>query len=459
MSEAKTETKTRKMTEGNPLTTVLLFAIPMIFSNLFQQFYNVIDTIIVGNQLGTDALAAVGSASSITAVFVQLATGLALGGSIVIAQFFGAGRNEKIWQCTTTSTIFSTGVALVATIIIWIFARPLLLLVNTPEEIVSMGVSYLRLYFLGCVPIFIYNALNGVYVALGDSKTPLRFLIISSVINVLLDLFFIIGLHKGVGGAAFATAISQVVAAAMAIRDIPKLLSEFERDKEMPFFDRKLLATMLRFALPSALQQSIVSVGSVVVQATINSFGAAVIAGSAAAAKVVNLATAIPINYSNAFSNYVGQNIGAGKYERIWPGLRASILSCGALSCFMTLLFEVFPEGIISLFVQKEETDIEQVMAVGVDYIRVVGAFLIVFSTFMIVKAVFKGSGDMGWFIWVTLLSFFIRLVLTVGFADVFGVEIIWWAFCAGWTIALLVSIARYLQGGWRKKSIVKRGT
>ena len=125
----------------------------------------------------------------------------------------------------------------------------------------------------------------------------------------------------------------------------------------------------------------------------------------------------------------------------------------------MTLLFEVFPEGIISLFVQKEETDIEQVMAVGVDYIRVVGAFLIVFSTFMIVKAVFKGSGDMGWFIWVTLLSFFIRLVLTVGFADVFGVEIIWWAFCAGWTIALLVSIARYLQGGWRKKSIVKRGT
>ena len=214
--------------------------------------------------------------------------------------------------------------------------------------------------------------------------------------------------------------------------------------------------TMLRFALPSALQQSIVSVGSVVVQATINSFGSAVIAGSAAAAKVVNLATAIPINYSNAFSNYVGQNIGAGKYKRIWPGLRASIVSCGVLSLFMTLLFELFPKQIISLFIQKDEADIVQVMAVGEDYIRVVGAFLIVFSIFMLVKAVFKGSGDMGWFIMVTLLSFFIRLVLTVGFADVFGVEIIWWAFCAGWTIAMFVSIARYLQGGWRKKSIVK---
>lgn len=452
----ETKTKTHKMTEGNPLTTILLFAIPMILSNLFQQLYNVIDTIIVGKQLGTDALAAVGSASSITAVFVQLATGLALGGSIVIAQYFGAGKGEKIWQCTTTSSIFSAGVALASTVIIWIAAEPLLILVNTPEEIVSMGVSYLRLYFLGCIPMFVYNALNGVYVALGDSQTPLRFLIISSVINVILDIFFIVGLHSGVGGAALATAISQAVAAVMAIKDVPKLLKEFEHDKEMSFFDRKLLGTMLRFALPSALQQSIVSVGSVVVQATINSFGASVIAGSAAATKVVNLATTIPVNYGNALSNYVGQNIGAGKQERIWPGLRASILCCGLISLVMTAVFEVFPETIISLFVEKSEADIAQVMSVGSAYLQVVGAFLLVFSTFMLVKSVFKGSGDMGWFILVTLLSFFIRLVLTVGFAHVFGVNIIWWAFCAGWTIALVVTVARYLQGGWRKKSIVK---
>lgn len=459
MSETRIGSKTHKMTEGNPFTTVLLFAIPMILSNLFQQFYNVIDTIIVGKQLGTDALAAVGSASSITAVFVQLATGLALGGSIVIAQYFGAGQNEKIWQCTTTLAIFSAGVALLSTIVIWIFAKPLLLLVNTPEEIVPMGVIYLRFYFLGCVPIFIYNALNGVYVALGDSKTPLRFLVISSIMNILLDLFFVIGLHWGVGGAALATSISQAAAMLLAIGDIPKLLAEFERNREMSFFDGKLLKTMLVFALPSALQQSIVSVGSVVVQATINSFGAAVIAGSAAAAKIVNLATAIPINYSNAFSNYVGQNIGAGKKERIWPGLRASILSCGALSLFMTFFFEIVPEQIIRLFVQEEGTDMEQVLMVGSEYIRVVGAFLVVFSAFMLVKAVFKGSGDMGWFILVTLLSFFIRLFLTVGFAPVFGVEIIWWSFCAGWTIALFVSIVRYLQGGWYRKSIVKKET
>lgn len=455
MSEKGVIVKTHKMTEGNPLSTILLFAIPMILSNFFQQFYNVIDTVIVGKKLGTQALAAVGSASSITAVFIQLATGLALGASILIAQYFGAGRTGKIWQCMVTSAVFSAVIALVSTILIWAGADPLLRMINTPKEVVSMGGDYLRFYFLGCIPIFVYNALNGVYVALGDSRTPLKFLVFSSLLNILLDLFFILALHGGVGGAALATAISQLVAAVMAMADVPKLLSGMERENDAPLFDRTILFTMLRFALPSALQQSIVSVGSVIVQAVINSFGAAVIAGSAAAAKVVNLATAIPINYSNAYSNYVGQNIGAGRGERIWPGLRASIISCGVISLVMTAVFELFPRQIIGLFIEKTETNIEEVTAVGCAYIRVVGAFLIVFSTFMLVKATFKGCGDMKWFIITTLLSFFVRLFLTVGFAHIVGVEIIWWAFCAGWAIALSVAIARYMQGGWRKKKIV----
>ena len=354
----------------------------------------------------------------------------------------------------STSVLFSAGVALVSTTVIWAGAEPLLRLVNTPGKIIEAGVVYLRFYFLGCAPIFVYNALNGVYVALGDSRTPLRFLMISSALNVMLDLLFVIALHGGVGGAALATAISQFVAAALAMMDIPKLLKEFAHRKSDPLFDRTMLLTMLRFALPSALQQSIVSVGSVIVQATINSFGPAVIAGSAAAARVINLATAVPINYSNAYANYVGQNIGACKDERIRPGLRASILSCGGLSLVLTVIFEIFPEQIIRLFVEESEAGLEQVIAVGTAYIRVVGAFLVVFSAFMLVKATFKGSGDMGWFILTTLLSFFIRLFLTVGFAHTVGVDMIWWAFCAGWTIALFVSAARYIQGGWRGKRI-----
>ena len=198
------------MTEGKPFRTIALFAIPMILSNLFQQLYNVIDTLIVGNRLGQSALAAVGSAGSITAVFVQLATGLALGGSIVISQYFGAGKTDRIRVCATTSAIFSGIIGLVSAVFIWIFAEPLLIWVKTPEEIVPMGVAYLNFYFLGSVPVFVYNALSSVYTALGNSGTPLKFLVISSVANVVLDLWFIVGLHWGIAGAAAATALSQV---------------------------------------------------------------------------------------------------------------------------------------------------------------------------------------------------------------------------------------------------------
>ena len=451
------ERKTIKMTEGNPFYTILIFAIPMILSNLFQQFYNVIDTLIVGNRLGKDALAAVGSSSSIIAVFVQLSTGLALGGSIVISQYFGAGKTEKIRQCATTSAIFSGVVGLVSMVLILLFAKPLLLFVNTPEEIVSMGVAYLQFYFLGAVPIFIYNAFSSVYNALGNSRTPLKFLIISSILNVVLDLVFIIVFEWGVAGAAIATAISQCLAMILAIKDVPKLLAEFPKEEGSSYFDKELLVMMLKFALPSALQQSIVSFGSVIVQATINSFGSAVIAGSAAASKVINLAISIPINYANAYSNYVGQNMGAKKLERVWPGLKSSILFCGAVSFIMTLLLLFFTEPIIRLFVSETDADMLQVVEVGVEYVQVVGSCLIVFSTFMLIKGTFKGSGDMSWFILTTLLSFFIRLIVTVGFAGTFGVDVIWWAFNLGWIISLLLSIARYVQGGWKKKAVIKK--
>ena len=204
------------MTEGNPFKTIFFFAVPMIISNLFQQFYNVIDTLIVGNRLGQDALAAVGSAGSITAVFVQLATGLALGGAIVISQYFGAGKADKIRLCATTMACFSTAVGIVSTVLMWFCAEPLLLYVKTPADIVPLGTDYLRFYFFGSVPIFLYNALSSVYTALGNSKAPLKFLIISSAVNVILDLIFIINLHWGVAGAAAATAISQLVAMVLA---------------------------------------------------------------------------------------------------------------------------------------------------------------------------------------------------------------------------------------------------
>lgn len=450
--------KTNKMTEGKPFQTILYFAIPMICSNLFQQLYNVVDTLLVGKCLGQDALAAVGSASSITAVFVQLATGLAAGTAIVISQYYGAGKTDKIRLGATTSACFLAAVGGLSTVVLWIFAEPLLRFVNTPAELVPMGVEYLRFYFLGSLPLFLYNSLSSVYTALGNSRAPLKFLVVSSLCNVGLDLLFIVVFPWGVAGAAAATAVSQWLAGILAWVDLPHLLNGFpvfkKKNGRRHLFDGRLLSTMLTFALPSAAQQSVVSLGSVVVQATINSFGPAVMAGTTAAAKVINLATTIPMNYANAYSGYVGQNMGAKKPERIGAGLKASILCCGAVSLGMTLLLEIFAVPVICLFLSETETDAAQALYVGAEYIRVVGAFLVIFSTYMLIKATFKGSGDMGWFLLTTLLSFFIRLLITVGFAGTFGVGVIWWGYNVGWGIALLLAIGRYVQGGWKKKAV-----
>ena len=312
--------------------------------------------------------------------------------------------------------IFSAAVGLLSTLVIWVFAKKLLLLVNMPAEILETGTRYLQIYFLGSVPIFVYNALSGVYTALGNSKAPLKFLMISSFVNIVLDLVFIVGFHWGVGGAAFATTISQAVSMMLAICDLPKILQQFPREAgKRILFEGKLLKEMLRFAFPAAIQQTVVSVGSVVVQATITTFGAAVIAGSTAASKVINLATTVPISYSNAYSNYVGQNIGAGKQERIWPGLRASLLCCGGICLAMTVCLLVFCEPVLRMFISETDADMLEVLAVGERYIQVVGSSLTVFGVYLLVKATFKGRGDMGWYIVTTLLSFAVRLAITVG--------------------------------------------
>ena len=192
MKKNGSETRAKRLTEGNAMTAILSLAVPMIISNLFLQFYNVADTLIVGKYLGTDSLAAVGSAGSITAVFVQLASGLALGGSVIVSQYFGGEKNDKIRICTQTLNIFMGILGAVFTAAMIIFARPVLILVNTPENVLNLAVKYLQWYFVGCIGIFIYNALNSIYIALGDSKTPLKFLIISSIVNIILDLLFII---------------------------------------------------------------------------------------------------------------------------------------------------------------------------------------------------------------------------------------------------------------------------
>lgn len=448
----KRQRDTLDLTGGNPAGALLVFAVPLILSNLFQQFYNIIDSLIVGNCLGAAALAAVGSAGTVTAVLVQLASGLALGASVVIAQYFGAGKREKIRICMTTIALFALGVGILLTGVTQIFSEEILLLIRTPEEIMKDSMDYLTIYFWGSGAIFLYNALNAVFIALGDSRTPLYFLIFAFFLNVAGDLFFILVCSMGVGGGALATTLSQVLCTLLALLMLERKMRRLGMGKADRLFDRAEFVRMMRVAVPAALQQSVVSLGNVCVQTVTNSFGPAVMAGCTAANKAVNLVSTVPINWGNALSGYVGQNAGAGKTERIGQGVTASLWITGGVSVFLTGIMEWIPETIIGWFVEGDR--VSEVVQVGASYLRAVSWFLIPFSAYMVIKSVFKGVGDMGWFVGLTLSSLGIRVLCAFFLTPVFGVSMLWWSVAIGWSIATGLTAAYYVSGRWKKHRI-----
>lgn len=451
----KSRKDTFDMTVGNPAKVLFIFAVPMILSNLLQQLYNIIDSLIVGNYLGADALAAVGSVGTVTAVIVQLASGLALGASVVISQYFGAGKKEEIRVCMTTISVFSVLTGGIVTIVTQIFSEEILLLIKTPAEIMEESVAYLTIYFWGSAAIFLYNALNAVFIALGDSKTPLYFLIAAFFLNVAGDLFFILVCSMGVGGGALATTLSQVLCTGLSLAVLERKMRRIGMGKADRLFDRREFARMMRIAVPAALQQSVVSLGNVCVQTVTNSFGPAVMAGCSAANKAVNLVSTVPINWGNALSNFTGQNIGAGKPERITAGVRSSLLVTGVLSAMMIAVLELMPEQLIGWFVDGK--DALEVTAVGASYLRVTGPFLLIFSGYMILKAVFKGAGDMNWFVGVTLGSLGVRVLCAFLLAPVFGMPILWWSMVVGWCAATVPTVIHYRGGAWKKHSLVRQ--
>lgn len=444
---------TLDMTKGSPAKVLFLFAVPIILSNLFQQLYNIIDSLIVGNYLGADALAAVGSAGTVTAVVVQLASGLALGASVVIAQYFGAGKKEKIRSCMTTICTFSVVVGVLVTVLTQAFAGEILKLIRTPQELFGDSRGYLTIYFWGSTAIFLYNAVNAVFIALGDSRTPLLFLILAFFLNVAGDLFFIVTCSMGVEGGALATTLSQAVCTAGALLVLEQKLRRNDMGKIEHMFDKEEFQRMMRIAVPAALQQSVVSLGNVCVQTVTNGFGPAVMAGCTAANKAVNLASTIPINWGNALSNFVGQNVGAGKTERIGQGVRASLLAAGLLSVPMILFMELRPEQMIGWFVEGEEA--EAVIRVGASYLRAVGWFLGLFAGYMVLKSVFKGVGDMNWFVGLTLCSLGIRVSCAFFLTPVFGEGMLWWSVSIGWSVSSALTAAYYMSGRWRKYQLI----
>lgn len=444
--------KKATMISGNPVKPLIFFAIPMIVGNLFQQFYNIIDSIVVGNVVGEEALAAVGASTAITMLFVMVAGGTGIGFSVVISQLFGARQMEKMKTAISTALISVLVFSIVLSILGMIINQGLLHLMGTPDNIFEDAAAYLQIYFFGFVFLFLYNAFSAIFNALGDSVKPLLFLIFSSVLNIVLDIYFVAKLGLGVPGVAWATLIAQGISAVLSFSFLVKKLYGIKTE-EYARFDGSMLKNMVKVAVPTVIQQSIVSVGMLLIQAAVNRFGSTFLAGYTAAVKIDGIAIVPMVAVGNAMSTYVAQNMGAHKPERISKGYRICLALAAGIGLTIAVIFFFCGEQFVGLFLDSRTG--ADAIAVGARYLSVVSLFYFVMGTMNVSNGILRGAADMNWFLVCSLANLCVRVGLTYALADVTGGMIIMWANPIGWFVGLVISVIRYFQGGWKTKRLV----
>ena len=446
----------KDMTQGKPWKVIISFAIPLILSGIIQQFYNLADSLIVGNFAGgagyitgEQALAAVGASTTITFLFVGLGGGGSMGCGVIISQLFGAKRMGDVKTSIFTSLIFFSLFALVLAIIGSIVAAPVAVALNTPEDILGPATDYLRIYMFGLPFLFIYNVCNAIFNALGDSKKPLTFLIFSTVFNILLDYVFVAKLHWEVKGVAWATFIAQGSACILSLSVLLK--KTFAMDamgQKVRAFDGARLKGMLRIAIPSMLQMSIVSVGSLLVQAIINGFGSAFLAGYSAAHKIHNFMSTAINTCGQAISTYSAQNIGADRLDRVGEGIRSVLTFMVSVSLVMVVIVFLFGENLVGMFVDSPTAE---VIDAGVYYLRLVVIGMVPFCFFNCFNGVARGAGYMPAFTVSTLTDLFVRVVFAYAFVNILGRNVVAISVVVGWAVGVVVSCAFHFSGRWKK--------
>lgn len=382
---------TKDMTSGTPWKLILSFSIPLLIGNIFQQLYSMVDTIIVGRFLGVQALAAVGSTGSISFLVLGFVWGITSGFSVLVAQRFGAGDERGLRHYVAMSGYLGILLSVVMTVLTIVLTRPMLALMNTPEDIFDDAAIYIIIIFAGILPSMFYNLLAGILRAMGDSKTPLYFLVISSVLNIVLDLFFIVNLHSGVAGAAYATIISQAVSAILCLIYMVKKFPILKFRKEEIGYSHQSAFQLMKVGIPMALQFSITAIGTMILQGAINSFGSTVVGAYTAACKAEQLATQPMVTFGATMASYTGQNLGAGRMDRIRKGVNSCIvISC--LFCILGSLIVVFAGGfLVSLFITGDQPE---VMAYAREYLNTISIFFIPLGLIFIYRNTLQGMGD-----------------------------------------------------------------
>ena len=380
----------RDMTKGNVFNIILGFAIPLLLGMLFQQFYSMVDTIIVGKYLGVSALASVGSTGSINFMIIGFCMGVCNGFAIPVAQKFGAGNFKKLRKYVFNSGFLAIVFSVVMTLIVCVFCRQILIAMRTPEDIIQGAYSYIYVIFLGIPATYLYNLLSGIIRSLGDSKTPLFFLIISSIINIILDLFLIIYMHMGVAGAAWATVIAQAVSGILCLIYMRKKYSVLKFESDELKIDGYCIRRLCYMGIPMGLQYSITAIGSVILQAAVNGLGSIIVAAVTAAGKI-SMFLCCPFDaLGSTMATYTGQNIGAGKLERISEGIKKSMIIGSVYSIVALMISVFFGKSLALLFVNENEIEI---LAKVSENLIIVAAFYIPLCIVNVVRFTIQGMG------------------------------------------------------------------
>ena len=439
---------TMNMTEGKPLKLLAVFALPLLIGNLFQQAYNLADSMIVGRLLGANALAAVGATGSISFLFFSIFNGISGGCGVVTAQLFGAKKDELVYKAIANSAYIMLGFALLTGSVAFAMVPTVLTWMGTPAEILPDAITYMRMTSASVPLIAVYNYASSMQRALGDSRTPLYFLVFSCLLNVGLDLLFVGAFHMGVFGAAFATMLSQLLAGAGSLLWAFRTNPYFRLNRQSLAFDKAIAKKAVRLGLPLALQWSLIAVSTTALQSTVNSFGATAMAAYTAGNRLEQLVQQPFGSMSMALSTYAGQNMGAGRTKRIRLGFRDSLLAMVALASVMTLIMQLSGENLIGLFVQEKD-----VIALGGQALKITSLFYVFLGIIYVSRGVLNGVGD-------AMFSFINGIVeiagriglplLLLGFTAA-GVWSIWITAGVTWMLAGLSCILRYAS--WRKKT------
>lgn len=441
------------MTGGPVVKQLVVFTIPLFIGNIFQQLYNMVDAVVVGRFVGKDALAAVGTSFPAMFLLVALVMGLTMGASVVVSQLFGAGDLKRMRRAISTAFIFLLICAVSLTVIGLLTAHSLLLFLKTPPEVIDDACTYLRIIFAGLLFMFVYNTIAAFLRALGDSQTPLYFLIISSLLNIVLDLLFVLRFRMGVAGVGWATIISEAISVILCVLYVYRKVELLRFHPREMVFDRELFGQSVRLGIPASIQQTVLSLGMIAVQGLVNSFGSVTMAAYTAAARIDSIAMMPIMNLGMAASTFTAQNIGAGNLARVRHGYRRSlamvVLCCVATSAVILL----FGPKLIALFIDARETE---VIIQGNDYITLVSFFYVLMGLLFVTNGVLRGSGDMTISMLSTLISLTARVIFAYYLSAKPGISYrgIWWSIPIGWAFGFAVAYIRYRSGKWTGKAV-----